>query len=1092
MNLSCLVAAALLPALVHAAPPQSAAQPAEPLNRFPHVSGEQVVFVARGDLWRAPLAGGAATRLTTTAMRPVMPRFSPDSKSIAFSAKVNGHQDVYIMPAAGGAPRRLTWHANGGRDQDDMVMAWTPDSQAVVFGSTIGAANSKDYRLFTVPVAGGLPAPLPMEHAGLMSFAQDAQHIVYVGSMNEFDNRKRYDGGQAEELYSYNLATQASTQLTHWKGLDTAPMWSNGKIYFVSDRDQHRRANLWVMDPASGKARQLTFFTDYDVDFPSLGSGQLAFQQGGKLYALDVATEQLRTVAVALPPAPPADTVDAAAFMRVEDTNNAAAFALAPDGSAAAFSARGDLFQLSTAATSGAERINLTATSGADEEHPAFSPDGKTIAYITDANGEQQVALRPAHGGVERIVTHFRSGYLYAPVWAPDGKSVAVGDAGKKLWVVTLASGEACEVAHDIHHRIDDAAFSPDSRYLAFSIQGENQQRGIHVFDLAEHQDHVASSPMNNDSHPVFSSDGNYLYFISARHEFPVASSSEEAFATVNAQGIYVTTLSARAQPAPAAFKAGRVPPAQAELSIDFDGLMARTVPVPVDPGTLSTLAVIDATVFYQRDPIALVAGDLPGEDKALHAVDLRSGADRVVASGYDAAVVSADGKSILYKQGPDWKFGATAVGATGATPATLALTGMQATIDLRQEWAAMFHRVWRLDRDFYLSTTMNGIDWPAVRAAYAKLLPQLGSRDDLHYLIGQLQGELATSHMFFGGGDTGQHGPRPPAPRLGADYAWDGASGHYRFQRIYAGDNSRAALRSPLTEPGLDVREGDYLLAINGKPLTAPDTPDSVLEGVTGQLNLAIARSLQDTPRHVLVTPVPNEFALREDFMITQNRHKVDQLSHGRVAYVYLADFHERGAEQFVRQFYPQMDKQALIVDIRGNAGGFTSQQILARLARTVQGLYANREGGRETLPAQLIAGPKIALTNAFTSSDGDQFAYYFRQSGLGKVVGTRSWGGVRGITSTLDLADGGYLFVPKDALFSPASQWIIENVGAVPDVDVAAVPGESLQGRDRQLETAINMLNASLDRHPTVLPAVPPALPAYPAAGQVAGPSF
>lgn len=1082
MNLSYLAAAALLPALVQAAP----APAPDVLKRFPHVSGDQVVFVAQGDLWRAPLAGGAATRLTGTTMRPVMPRFSPDGKSIAFSAKVNGHQDVYIMPAAGGAPRRLTFHANYGHDQDDMVVAWTPDSQAVVFGSTIGATNSKDYRLFTVSVAGGLPAPLPMEHAGLMSFAQDANHLVYVGSMDEFESRKRYDGGRAEKLYSYNLATHASKQLTHWKGLDTAPMWSNGKIYFVSDRDAHRRANLWVRDPARGKARQLTFFTDYDVDFPSLGNGQLAFQQGGKLYTLDVATEKLRAVAVTLPPAPLAEPVDAAAFMRVDDTNNAAAFALAPDGGAAAFSARGDLFRVST---SGAQRVNLTATGGADEEHPAFSPDGKTIAYITDANGEQQVALRPAHGGLERIVTRFRSGYLYAPVWAPDGKSVAVGDAGKKLWVVTLATGETREVAHDLHHRIDDAAFSPDSRYLAFSIQGENQQRGIHVFDLAHNQDHVASSPMNNDSHPVFSSDGNYLYFISARNEFPVSSSSEEAFATVNAQGIYVTTLSARAQPGPAAFKAGHVPPAQATLSIDFDGLMARTVPVPVEPGPLSTLAVIDGTVFYQRDPIALVAGDLPGQDKALHAYDMRAGADRVVVSGYDAAVVAADGKSILYKQGPDWKFGAT---TAGAQPATMALKDMQATVDLRQEWAAMFNRVWRLDRDFYLSATMNGIDWPAVRTAYAKLLPQLGSRDDLTYLIGQLQGELATSHMFFGGGDTGKHGPRPPAPRLGADYAWDSASGHYRLQRIYPGDNSRPALRSPLTEPGMDVREGDYLLAINGKPLKAPDTPDSVLEGATGQLDLTIARSMQDAPRHVLVTPVANEFALREEDMITRNRHKVDQLSHGRVAYVYLADFHEHGTEQFVRQFYPQMGKQALIVDIRGNAGGFTSQQILARLGRSVQGLYANREGGRETLPAQLIAGPKIALTNAFTMSDGDQFAYYFRQTGLGKVVGTRSWGGVRGITSTLDLADGGYLYVPKDALFSPASQWIVENVGAVPDVDMAAVPGESLQGGDRQLETAITMLNASLDRHPAVLPSAPPALPAYPAAGQVAGPSF
>jgi tricorn protease len=416
----------------------------------------------------------------------------------------------------------------------------------------------------------------------------------------------------------------------------------------------------------------------------------------------------------------------------------------------------------------------------------------------------------------------------------------------------------------------------------------------------------------------------------------------------------------------------------------------------------------------------------------------------------------------------------------------------MTDTVDLRQEWAAMFYRTWRLDRDFYLSATMNGIDWPAVRRAYAKFLPVLGSRDDLSYLIGQLQGELATSHMVLGGGDTGPHGNRPPAPRLGADYAFDTSSGHYRFKHIYPGDNSRPALRSPLTALGVDVQPGDYLLEINGKPLTTPQTPDSVLEGLTGPIQLTVARSLQEAPRRVMVTPVASEFALREADMIEQNRRKVERLSKGRIGYLYMADFYQRGAEQFVRQFYPQMDKQGLIVDIRGNGGGFTSQQILARLGRHLAGLYVNRQGGRQTLPAQLMQGPLITLTNGFTSSDGDQFAYYFRQSGLGQVVGTRTWGGVRGVTSPLDLMDGGFVLVPKDVLYSPDSKWIIENLGAEPDVEVAAVPGESLHGRDKQLEAAVEMLNRSLDRRPTALPPAPPALPAYPAKGQVPGPSF
>ena len=1063
---STILAGLVAPILAHATPQ------ADILKRFPHAGAGHIVFVARGDLWRAPRDGGIAVRLTTTNLRPVMPRFSPDGQSIAFSAKSNGHQDVYVMPAAGGVPRRITFHANNGRDQDDLVVTWTPDSKAIVFGSTIGAANSKDYRLFTVPMSGGLPQPLPMEHAGLMSYAQDAHHLVYASALNDFDNRKRYDGGQAAELVSFDLSTRTSKQLTHWKGNDTAPMWFDGKVYFVSDRDAHRRANLWVLDPASGTARQLTFFTDYDVDFPSLGGHRLTFQQGGKLYAIDLLSTKLHEIMVEMPPADLVNTVDAAGFVRENDTNNAPAFSLAPDGNAVMLSARGDLFRV---ATHGDARTNLTATSGADEEHPAYSPDGATVAYITDSEGEQQLALRPARGGPERIVTHFRTGYLYAPVWSPDGQAVAIADADKRLWYITLRDGAARIVAQNDRQRIDDAAFSPDSRYLAFSIENDNQQRSIHLYDLARMRDHVASSPMNSDRSPVFARDGRSLYFISSRHEFPVTSSSEEAFVTVNAQGIYAAPLQA--------------PDAAAPGEIDVAGMIARTIPLSIPPGTYSALTVSDTRLYYQSQPLSMIDGNLPGQEQSLHAYDLHTGTDRVVVAGFDTAVVSADGATLLYKQGNAWKFGST---EPGAPASTLALSGMTVTVDLRQEWAAMFNRTWRLDRDFYLSAAMNGIDWPAVRRAYAKFLPVLGSRDDLSYLIGQLQGELATSHMVVGGGDTGPRGNRPAAPRLGADYTFDASSGHYRFGHIYPGDNSRPALRSPLAAPGVDVRAGDYLLEIDGKPLTTPQTPDSMLEGVTGPVELTVARSLRDTPRRVTVTPVTGEFALREADMIEQNRRKVEHLSKGRVGYLYMADFYQRGAEQFVRQFYPQMDKAALIVDIRGNAGGFTSQQILARLGRHVAGMYVNRQGGRQTLPAQLMPGPTITLTNGFTSSDGDQFAYYFRQSGLGQVVGTRTWGGVRGVTSPLDLMDGGYVLVPKDVLYSPDSKWIIENVGTRPDVEVAAVPGESLDGRDRQLETAVHMLNRALDRRPTALPPAPPALPAYPAGGQVAGPGF
>ena len=1054
----------------------SAAQADDVLKRFPHASAERIVFVAKGKLWQVARAGGAASELAPTVNRPVMPRFSPDGRWIAFSAQRDGHQDVYVMPAAGGEPRRLTFNPNYGAQKDDMVVTWTPDSRHIVFGSRMQAWNQKGYHLFLVPREGGLPQPLPMEHAGLMSYAGDARHLAYTQVLNDFDARKRYDGGLAQDIYTYDLDTQASARITQWKGNDTAPMCFGRSIYYLSDRDEKRRMNLWAYDQDSGKQRQLTFFTDFDIDFPALGGDQITFQQGGKLYALDLPSEKLREIRVTLPAdaAPAIRQVDAARFIRDQDMTGEAAVAFAPDGGAAVFSARGDLFTVATTAEAVA---NLTASSGADEERPAYSPDGKLLAYVTDASGEQQIALRPAAGGAERVLTHSTRGAFFTPVWSPDGETLAVADSDKRLWYLKLADGKLHEVAHDLHRVIDDAAFSPDGQWLAYSTQRENQQRGIHLYHIASGQDRVVSSPMNNDWKPAFSDDGKSLYFLSSRNEFPVSSSSEEAFATVNPHGVYVTALQWDGG-------ASGAPP-----RIDFDGLMRRTVPLPVEPGNFSGLAVRQGKVLYLSQPIPMIGGDLPGQQSALHLFDTASGQDRVVQKDVEQFRVSADGRRVLYKQG-EWKTMGTEAGA--ADGRALSFKGMTANIDLRQEWAALYNKVWRLDRDFYLSPAMNGIDWPAVRTAYARFLPLLGSRDDLNYLIGQVQGELATSHMVYGSGDYGNQPQRPATPRLGADYALDEVSGRYRFARIYAGDNSRPSLRSPLTEAGVDVREGDFLLAINGKPLAAPHTPDELLEGLTGKLDLLVAAAPDATPRHVTVKPVGNEMALREDFVIEQNRQKVEQLSGGRIAYLYLRDFHQNGAEQFVRQFYPQMDKQALIVDVRWNLGGYTSQQILARLQRKVAGLYANRAGGRETLPAQQIVGPKVTLMNQFTGSDGDQFAYYFRDYGLGKVIGQRSWGGVRGVTGALELADGGYLAVPKDALYSPDSQWIIENHGTDPDLEVADVPGETLRGGDAQLDAAIRVLVESLERHPAPLPAPPPALPSYPQNGDVPGPSL
>ena len=1105
--------AAWLSASAASADPALGETPAPPptLMRFPNSHGNRIVFVAHGNLWTVAGSGGSASRLTSDSGRDAAPRYSPDGRWIAFTASYQRNQDVYVIPAGGGEARRLTFSGGNGPGSasgsaDNLVVTWTPDSQAVVFLSGRSSWNRKITRLYRVPVDGGLPTALPLDHAGLMSYGPNDHIIAYTRIFYDFDAWKRYDGGQAPDLYTYDFDTRKLDRITDWKGTDTAPMWFGRRIYFLSDRDARRRANLWVYDQDTGQTRAVTHFTGYDIDFPSLGTngdrrGTITFQQGGKLWAIDLPSERMREVRVEVPDdgvRTGIRYVDAKSAIRAADIAGNPDYALSPDGARAAFSARGDIFIVPTGtAPAGPGPVrNLTRTSDADEDHPAWSPDGKLIAYMTDASGEQQIAIRPADGGPERRLTRFRTGYFYAPVWSPDGRTLAVADANHRLWLVGIDAAEPRQVAQDAHREIHDAAFSPDGRWLAFSLQRENQQLAIHLHEIATGHDTVVSSPMNSDSHPLFSADGRYLIFVSKRHELPVLSDSETNVATLKSDGIYVATLrDGSASPfgttaaVPEKHGTGAGTGTQAvpvPLRIDLDGLMRRVVPLPIPPADIGAIDVRGDRIFYRTRPPKLIDGDLPGEASVLHAYDLRAHADETIVEGLDDDVLSADGSRVLYERDKEWHVADARSGQ--GRDARLPLDGMRARIDPRQEWREMFGNVWRLDRDLFFSAAMNGDDWQAMHDAYASFLPLLGSRSDLNYLLTQLQGELGNSHMFIrGGGDDDQRMVSAPTKFLGVDYALDAASGRYRFAKIYGGDGSRPEERSPLAAPGIDVHENDVLLAVDGHALRAPVDPDSLFVGLDGPVTLTVAKAADGVPHEVVVDPISSEMALREHDWIEHNRQKVDRLSGGRIAYVYLPDFQDLGTRQFVRQFYPQIDKQALIVDVRYNAGGFTSQLVLERLRRMVIGRYVNRERGTETLPDEVLDGPKVTIINHYSASDGDQFPYFFRQYGLGQVIGSRTWGGVRGIAGPWRLLDGGFVTVPKDALYSPQGNWIIENHGVDPDIEVEDVPGEYLDDHDVQLETGVRMLIDQLDHHPTVIAPPPALLPAYPPDGEV-----
>ncbi len=1097
-----VVAAAL--ALSGAAPAAEAAIP-----RFPTLHGDTIVFSSGGNLWSVSRSGGAARRLTTDKGMDIMPRFSPDGRTIAFTGSYSGQTDVYTIPAEGGAPTRLTFHSDVVKSAplrwgpNNMVITWSPDGRGVVFLSRRNTFNSWFGQLFTVNAAGGLATQMDLPKGGVLTFSPDGKKIAYNRIFRNFRTWKRYYGGLAQDVWIYDLSTHATERVTDWKGTDTFPMWWKNTIYFASDRGPQKRLNIWAYDLGSKTFRQVTHFTDYDVDWPSLGDSGIVLQCGGSLYVLDLPSEELHKLDVTVP----SDNVQMQRHW-VHTAKLIQSYDIAPNGKRAVFGARGEVF---TVPAEHGNTRDLTQTSGAREQYPAWSPDGTTVAYVTDRNGEAQIAVRNADGtGAETMVTDPIQRWLYGPAWSPDSSKLAYSDSEHALWYVGVKDHKPVKVDEDPRNEIHDYAWSPDSKWLAYSKNEDNGMQVVYLYSLASGRATRVTTGFTSDYSPVFGSHGKYLFFISQRHANPVFSESEFNEATVKMDGIYVATLQAD-EASPFAPRSDEGTPEKAEkgkaeggsgpsakpaakkeetapaVKIDLEGLDSRIVPLPIPSADITGLMTAQDSVYYVTLPVMSLDGPLPGEQATLHAFDMKARKSSEITSPLDGYALSADGSSVLVQQGESFTILPAEAGAKGTAAKALDLSRMQADIDPVAEWREIFGQAWRLERDFFYSTAMNGADWKAVRGRYEPLLAEATCREDVNYLIGEMIGELCNSHTYVGGGDipTSRY---VPVGLLGVDFALDAGSGRYRLATIYKGDNSRPDFRSPLTEPGVNVKEGDYLLAVNGHELKAPTNPYALFVNTLGStVTLTVAETADGKNRRdVTVKPISDELQIRLNAWVEANREHVNKVSDGKIGYIYLSDMESMGMDEFIRQFYPQIRKQGLVVDVRWNGGGFIDQIILERLRRVLVGMDVNRQHVGTPIPQQVLHGFKACLINHYSASDGDIFPFYFRKYGLGPLIGERTWGGVRGIRGMWPLTDGGYVTIPEESLYGLDSEWVIENHGVEPDMEVDDLPGDVMAGKDAQLDTAIKVIMEKLATQPMSLPKPPALLPPYPPKGR------
>jgi tricorn protease len=1049
------------------------------LLRFPAIHDNQIVFTYAGDLYTVAATGGIARRLTNHDGFNMFARFSPDGNHIAFTGQYDGNTEVYLMPSRGGVPVRLTYTATLARDDvsdrmgpNNIVMGWK-DNEHILVRSRRIEPNSFNGQLYLVSVNGGLPQQLPLYRGGFSSYAPDGTKLAMNRVFREFRTWKRYRGGQADDVWIYDFATQELTNITDNPAQDIIPMWAGNKIYFISDR--YEIMNLFSYDLETGETTQHTEFTDFDIKYPSLGNNAIVFENGGYLYRFDLNSETYTRVPVYINED---FAVGRGGLIAVD--KNIHTYEVSPDGKRALFGARGDLF---TVPAEHGNTRNLTGTPGIHERNPKWSPDGKWIAYLSDETGEDEIYIMPQDGQGDPVqLTTGGDTYKYAVLWSPDSKKIMWSDKKLRLSFVNVETKAVTQVVQATAWEVTSASWSPDSKWIAYAKSEEKQFTTLYLYSVDSRQTYPVTDGWFASSQPAFSANGKYLFFVSGRIFSPVYSQTEWNHAYVDGVGIYLVTLTKDTEspfkPLSDEVKTGEDENAAAQgdnesgevtVRVDPDGIMDRIVALPIPGSNYWSLVSVGDKLYYMRN------GSRDERSKLMmYDLDKRSETELGEINGFE---ISADGKKMLVAQQGSYAI-IDLPSARIDIKDRLTLSDMKVQLDRHAEWRQIFNESWRQMRDFFYAPNLHGMDWEAIREQYRPLVDHVNHRADLTYVIGEMIGELNAGHAYVGGGDM----PQPERIRtglLGAQLEKDGQSGYFRITRILRGQNWDTSRRSPLTEIGVDVNEGDYIIAVDGKPTDGmTDIYQALVDKADKQVTLRVnAQPRQQGSRETVVIPIASELDLYYYNWVQDNIDKVNEATDGRVGYIHIPDMGVTGLNEFVRNYYPQIRKEGLIIDVRGNGGGNVSPMIIERLQREIAMFTKARNAAVNIDPSGMHLGPKVALADEFSASDGDIFAYRFKHHNLGPVIGKRTWGGVVGIRGTLPLLDGGYLNRPEFSRFDvEATEWVMEGVGVEPDIYVDNHPGKQFEGIDEQLDKAIEVILGKLEEDPVAIPEPPP----------------